>query len=494
MEERILGTEVEFALFYQPEEKTTRRLGGDALLDHLNELSALLFSSLKRNGCLMAGEFLANGGRLYIDRGAHPEYATPECRSVREAVAYEKAGERIVQDLVKAARRLILQQGGSGKLSIFKNNVDYFGNTYGSHENYLVSPLSMQKTRLLIPFLVSRQIYTGAGKVAKRWEPGEVPFQVSQRADFIEQVFSDRATQVRGIINTRRRELYREGQNMRLHVIVGDSNMSEYAIGLKMGATGIVLRLLEEGALDDIPSLSLPVQDLRRISRSFKAALRVEGRSRKYSALDIQSMYLEKAYRFFGSRRPNREEEFILKLWERTLAGLEKLKISATWDLEEDPGDLKRKIDWVLKLWLLNRFRKKDGLDWNDVQLKSLDFRYHDLDPEAGLFERCQAMGLVDRVVDEEEINRARVDPPKNTRAWTRGMIIRKTANTNVNVQIENWEKITLFSNRRRREVVTVVDRTRRIVNALGLKLEDPFLAQNVPVLRAVERFIETWE
>jgi len=494
LEERILGTEVEFALLYQPEEKTTRRLAGEALLDHLNELSTLLFSSLKRNGCLMAGEFLANGGRLYIDRGAHPEYATPECRSVREAVAYEKAGERIVQDLVKAARRLILQQGGSGKLSIFKNNVDYFGNTYGSHENYLVSPLSMQQTRLLIPFLVSRQIYTGAGKVAKRWEPGEVPFQVTQRADFIEQVFSDRATEVRGIINTRRRELYREGQNMRLHVIVGDSNMSEYAIGLKMGATGIVLRMLEEGVLDDIPSLSLPVQDLRRISRSFKAALRVEGRSRKYSALDIQSMYLEKAYRFFGSRRPNQEEEFILKLWERTLAGLEKLKISAMWDLEEDPGDLRRKIDWVLKLWLLNRFRKKDGLDWDDVQLKSLDFRYHDLDPEAGLFERCQAMGLVDRVVDEEEIIRARVDPPKNTRAWTRGMIIRKTANTNVNVQIENWEKLTLFANRRRPEVATVVDRTRRIVNALGLKLEDPFLAQNVPVLKAVKRFIETWE
>lgn len=494
MEERILGTEVEFALLYQPGEKTTRLLGGEALLDHLNELSALLFSSLKSNGTLMAGEFIANGGRLYIDRGGHPEYATPECRSIREAVAYEKAGERIVQDLVKAARRLILRQRGSGKLSIFKNNVDYYGNTYGSHENYLVSPLSMQQTRLLIPFLVSRQIYTGAGKVVKKWEPGEVPFQITQRADFIEQVFSDRATEVRGIINTRKRELYREGQNMRLHVIVGDSNMSEYAMGLKMGATGIVLRLLEEGLLDDIPGLSMPVQDLRRISRSFKAALRVEGRNRKYSALDLQAMYLEKAYRFFGSHRPSREEEFVLKLWERTLAGLEKLKISPTWDLEEDPGDLKRKIDWVLKLWLLNRFRKKDGLDWDDVQLKSLDFRYHDLDPEVGLFERCQAMGLVDRVVDEEEISRARVDPPRNTRAWTRGMIIRKTANTNVNVQIENWEKLTLFANRRRPEVVTVVDRTRRIVNALGLKLEDPFLAQNVPVLRAVKRFIETWE
>jgi proteasome accessory factor A len=383
---------------------------------------------------------------------------------------------------------------GSGKLNIFKNNVDYFGNTYGAHENYLVSPLTLQQIRILVPFLTTRQIFAGAGKVADRWEPGEVPYQLTQRADFIEQVFSDRATQVRGIINTRKRELLREGQNMRLHVIVGDSNMSEYAIGLKLGTTGLVLRLLEEGALDGIPSLSLPVQDLRRVSRSFKAALRMEGRRSKYTALDIQSLYLEKVHRYFSSRKASREEQEILKLWEQTLAGLEKLKVSATWDLEEDPEDLKRKIDWVLKLWLLSRFRKKDALDWNDLQLKSLDFRYHDLDPEVGLFERCQALGLVDRMVDEEEISRARIEPPRDTRARTRAMIIRKTADRNVSVQIENWEKITIFANRRVPEVVTVVNRTRRIVNALGVKLEDPFEARNVSVLKAVNRFLEIWD
>ena len=494
MKERIYGTECEYALCYQSEDKETMsQLAGEDLLEYQKGLTTYLLCSLRDKGCPLAGEFLGNGGRFYMDRGGHPEYATPECRSVRDLVAHEKAGDRIVQELVEVARLLMVQQGGSRSLHIFKNNVDLYGNTYGGHENYLVTPWAMKQIRKIIPFLVTRQIFTGAGKVMTRWDPGDVLYQLSQRADFIDRVFTDRTSKERGIINTRKREIPREGQNIRFHIILGDCNMSEYAIGLKIGTTGLVLRLLEAGALNGIPGLSSPVQALKSISRSFNGPLRVEERKQRYTALEIQSMYLEKVQRFFSAHQASGEEDEILQLWASTLEKLKKLKLSSkTWELEEDPKDLKRRIDWILKLWILNRFIKKNGIDWGDMRLKSLDLKYHDLDPETGLFERCQALDLVDRMLDEEEIRRAQSAPPRGTRAWTRGMIIRNTMDKNVEVRIEDWEKINIRGQRHPGNI-HFFDRHRRMVNALGIKLEDPFEADNLSVLKKVEHFVEIW-
>lgn len=495
LKERIFGTECEYALCYQSgDREAIIQLEGEDLLEYAKGLTTFLLCSLREKGCPLAGEFLGNGGRFYMDRGGHPEYATPECRSVRDLVAHEKAGDRIVQELVEIARRLILQKGGTRRLHIFKNNVDLYGNTYGGHENYLITPWAMKQIQTIIPFLVTRQIFTGAGKVMTQPRPGDVPYQLTQRADFINRIFSDRTSKERGIINTRKREIPREGQTIRFHIIFGDCNMSEYAIGLKIGTTGLVLRLLEEGALDGIPRVSSPVQDLKRISRSFNSTLMIEGRKQRYTALDIQSIYLAKAQRFFTSHKPNQEEEDILRLWANTLVGLKKLKLSSKdVELEEDPEDLKRKIDWILKLWLLNRFKKKHRLDWHDPRLKLLDLRYHDLDPDTSLFERCQVLDLVDRMLEEEKVCRAQIDPPTGTRAWTRGMIIRNTMNKNVEVHIEDWEKIDIRARGKHTRCKHPFDRHRQMVNALGIKLEDPFQAENLSVLKKVERFVESW-
>jgi proteasome accessory factor A len=269
--------------------------------------------------------------------------------------------------------------------------------------------------------------------------------------------------------------------------------MSEYAIGLKIGATALVLRLLEEGGLDGIPRLSSPVKDIKRISRDLNSPLATEGRKRRYTALDIQSIYLEKAQRFLASQKASREEKRILKIWGDTLLGLRKVVLSSkTGEIKEDPEGLRRRIDWLLKHWLLNRYREKYGLDWHDARLKSLDLKYHDLDPETGLFDRCQLLDLVDRMLEDTEICRAHIDPPRGTRAWTRGMIIRNTMDKNVEVHVKDWERIYIKA-RRSPGRIHSFDRHRRMANALGIKLEDPLEAENPSVLKEVKQFVEQW-
>ncbi len=496
MQTRVFGTECEYALLYSPDndEQKTRR-DSEPLLDQLKGVTPFMVEAVKASGRPVAGEFLGNGGRFYIDRGAHPEYATPECACVRDLVAHEKAGDRIVRDLMERADLLMAEAGRPGKLRVFKNNVDSFGVTYGCHENYLAAPRAIENVSLMVPFFVTRQIFCGAGKVASAGTSGTGPYQLTQRADFIDRVFSDRTSQVRGIINLRKREIPRQGQSRRLHVLVGDSNMSEHALGLRAGTTALVLRLLEEDALDDMPVLASPVDAMKNVSRLFHCPLRLENRQGRYSALEIQTIYLETVHRFFGRRRPTNEEEEILELWGSTLAGLKKIRISPdNWTLEDDPEDLRRRIDWILKLWLINRVRQKDGLSWSDYRLKLLDVRYHDLNPESSIFERCRALNLTDRVVEEEEILKAQVEPPADTRAWTRGMVIQCAAGRNVDVIIKNWEKINLFARPAYRSSLHPFDRHRRMVNRLEVKLDDPMTVGDASVMEQVKNFVETWD
>jgi len=495
-----LGTECEYALFLQSRcsgagAKGAREvLHGKALAGHLEELSAFLVLALGNLNLPLAGEFLGNGGRFYIDRG-HPEYATPECRSVKELVAHEKAGDRTVQRLIQEARLLMAQTGIPGKLHAFKNNLDPYGNSYGSHENYLITPQAMENIRAIMPFLVTRQIFTGAGKIIgiggkARHGVSGAPFQLTQRADFIDHVFSDRTTQMRGIINTRKRDIHRHGENIRLHVILGDSNMSDYAIALKNGVTAMLLRLLEEGALHDIPNLSQPVKALKETSINHECALELEGQKGWRTALDIQSLYLEKAQRFFSIHEPDSENRELLSHWEVILGALKYMRLSTNrGTIEDDPYEARRKIDWLLKLWLFERARKKAGTSWDDPNLRLMDFRYHDLDPHTGMFERCQSLDLVDRLAEEEEIVRAQSDPPGDTRACMRGLIIQESMNKEVEVIVKNWESIKILAGRAPRSQ-HAFDRHTRLVNCLQVNLRDPFESGNKSLMTKVREFI----
>lgn len=436
-----------------------------------------------------AGEFLGNGGRLYLDRGGHPEYATPECRTVKDLVAHEKAGDVLIQALVEKVR----SQQPHNRLHVYKNNVDSYGHTYGGHENYLVTSLAMKHLDRLVPFLVTRQIYTGTGKVMTTPVGGLPAFQISQRADFFNATFSDRTSETRGIINVRKREIARPGENQRLHLIVGDSNMSQPALALKIGTTALILRLLEEEALGEVLALGAPAQAIKAISRSLKApvAIRRQGRTLQFTALEVQSLYLEKALRFCARPGTDPEEIRWLGLWEYVLKALKFLEISQSeMLLINDPGELKRKIDWVLKLWLLSRSRSK-GAD--DRQLKLLDLIYHDLDPASGLFERCQALGLVDRLVDEERIRQARRQPPADTRARLRGLIIQKAFHQNVDVQVESWESIQVRAHHRRAGINHPFRNLTTAMNKLGIRLDDPFQGENPQALEELEKFILAW-
>jgi proteasome accessory factor A len=480
---------------YCPEGKQGRECLTDrVVLERMKELTPLLVTSLASKGYASAGEFLGNGGRFYIDRGGHPEYATPECRTLKDLVAHEKAGDRILLDLMVGARTLLAAGGKGGNLRVFKNNVDSFGTTYGGHENYLVTPLAMENIRSLVPFLVTRQIFTGSGKVIPQHADSTSPYQLTQRADFIDQVFSDRTSEVRGIINVRKREIPREGQNRRLHIIVGDSNMSEYAIWLKIGTTSLVLRLLEEGALDDMPVLSSPVRALKAISAGFNCPIGLKGHTRRSTALDVQRLYLDKARRLCECSDMSRDEAEILEQWELTLDGLENLEIALqTGTLVADPCNLKSKLDWVLKLWLINRVQREKGIGWDDHRSKLTDLFYHDLDPESGLFNRCRQLQLVERVLDDEAIGRAQYQPPPDTRARIRGMIIQSSEGKNVEVVVENWEVVKIAANPDKNRSEHPFRRLYRMSNRLDVRLLDPFVAQDASLTGEVEAFLANW-
>lgn len=494
MERRIFGTESEYGLaFSSGTPGEIRVLEGESLLNRMKTLTPWLPTSLKSSEYPSAGEFLGNGGRFYIDRGGHPEYATPECCSVRDLVAHEKAGDRIVQELTQAAGALLAQEGRSGKLEIFKNNVDSFGTTYGGHENYLVTPRVTAEVESLVPFLVTRQIFAGAGKVERCEGSGDFSYQLTQRADFIDRVFSDRTSQVRGIINLRKREIPHPEQNRRLHLIFGDSNMCEHTIALKVGSTDLVLALVEEGGLEGMPAMTSPVDSLKAISRSPNVGITLEGRKGTFTALEVQRMYLEKVLQFFSSRTETPERRQMIELWGHSLDGLGKLKLSEKrLHLEDDPAELRRRLDWVLKLWLLERIRGRKRSDADDRAMLALDLRYHDLSPGTGVQLRCESLGLADRLCEDGAIGSATKEPPCDTRAWLRGTVIRSAAGKNVEVRVENWEQVKVSAyHERSGDSRHPFSRHRRISKRIEIKMEDPFLADRESLLERVSSILD---
>jgi proteasome accessory factor A len=406
VERRIFGLENEYGVTCTS--RGQRRLSPD-------EVARYLFRRVVSWG-RSSNVFLANGARLYLDVGSHPEYATPECDSVRELVIHDKAGERILEDLLIGAEERLEEEGISGTIYLFKNNTDSAGNSYGCHENYLTSRHDdfSHYAEVLIPFLISRQIYSGAGKVLQTARGAM--FSISQRAEHIWEGVSSATTRSRPIINTRDEPHADAERYRRLHVIVGDSNMSEAATFLKVGATSLLLRMLEEPnvVLRDM-TLENPIRAIREISHDITCRRRVRlANGREVSALDIQSEYLNRALRFAETRGLTPEEKEALDAWEH-----------AVTTIERDPLSLDRNCDWVIKHTLIEQYRAKHGLALSDPKVALLDLQYHDINRDRGVFYRLQDAGIVDRVCTDEEIDLAVDEPPQNTRARLRGEFIR---------------------------------------------------------------------
>jgi hypothetical protein len=535
MKTRIVGLETEFALLHYPTDPNRQKtLTGTEIFELINaamdeagivrlyeekfypETRGEPFSSFedrRRYSMKKNRMFLSNGGRFYLDTGDHPEYASPECRSAFDLLAYDKAGERIIEDLSRRVEQRLNEDGTPGEILICKNNIDIRGNTYGCHENYLIPRRSTRHNesaffkmviRELIPFLITRQIFCGAGKVITGNKLG---YQISQRADFIDSELSSDTTFRRGIINSRDEPLSKIDRFRRLHILVGDSNLSELATVLKVGTTMLVLRVIEEEGIGDAFAIEDPILALREISHDPTCRIKIKLLDGSYrSPIEIQRAYLDRVRRFLEREGglEERENAFIIEHWKRVLDAIEK-----------DPMGLRGDIDWIAKRWVTNRFLERHKVGYQDlnkwvylikrmkslrleeslffhhrsnpdfdiqnflrnrisqgdfIEIKShvryseidlneyfrfhsiyhkllkMDITFHDVRRDRGLFYRMRERGLVpDSGWDslEEEIERARTEPPANTRAKIRSDFIKLLAGANIKGAV-NWDSISV--------------------------------------------------
>ena len=410
MDRRIFGVETEYGITCTF--RGQRRLSPD-------EVARYLFRRVVSWG-RSSNVFLRNGARLYLDVGSHPEYATPECDNVVDLIAHDKAGERILEGLLIEADRRLREEGIAGDIYLFKNNTDSAGNSYGCHENYLV-PRHEELGRLtdvLTPFLVTRQMICGAGKVLQT--PRGAVFCVSQRAEHIWESVSSATTRSRPIINTRDEPHADAERFRRLHVIAGDSNMSETTMLLKVGSTDLVLRMIEAGAvLRELRDMTLdnPIRAIREVSHDVTGRSRIRlANGREMSALEIQYEYLTCARDFTSKSGLNAISKRVLQMWERTLEGIE------TGNLAK----IAREIDWVTKYQLIERYRARHDLPLSAPRIAQLDLAYHDVRRGRGLYYLLQCRGAVDRVTRDLDIFEAKSTPPQTTRAKLRGEFIRR--------------------------------------------------------------------
>jgi proteasome accessory factor A len=407
MDRRIFGLENEYGVTCTFHGQ--RRLSPD-------EVARYLFRRVVSWG-RSSNVFLRNGARLYLDVGSHPEYATPECDNVVDLVIHDKAGERTLEGLLVDAERRLREEGIAGDIYLFKNNTDSAGNSYGCHENYLVGRQGEfgRLADVLIPFLVTRQIICGAGKILAT--PRGAVYCVSQRAEHIWEGVSSATTRSRPIINTRDEPHADAERFRRLHVIVGDSNMSETTTLLKTGSTDLVLRMIEAGIVLRDLTLENPIRAIREVSHDATGRRKVRlANGREASALEIQEEYLGKARDFVARRGADPIAARVLDLWERTISAV-------------SSGDLslvEREIDWVIKYQLIERYRAKHNLPLSSPRIAQIDLAYHDINRNRGLYYLLERRGSVDRVARDLEIFEAKSVPPQTTRARLRGEFIKR--------------------------------------------------------------------
>ena len=380
---------------------------------------------------------LSNGARFYNDH-AHPEYSTPECTTLAEIVAQDTAGERILAECAKR-RNTHLPEGCEARL--YKNNTDFVGHSYGCHDNYLMRrDVPWERlVRDVIPFLVTRQIFAGAGKMGIEGEdaagqPGV--FQIAQRSDFFSVLCSIDTMNRRPLVNTRDEPHADAEKYRRFHVIIGDANMSQFATALKVGTTALVLDLIEQGKAPQL-EFADPIEATKAISRDRSCTWIVELRDgRKISAIDVQRLYLSAAREHCVA---DEETVWLLREWEQVLD-----------DLALDFWRCRDRLDWVAKKFLLTTFQESEGLDWADPWLQSIDLEYHNVSLENGLYYELMREGQMRRIVSEDEIRRAIFYPPETTRAYFRG---RAVARFNREIETIQWDAIAFASNGIRRTV-----------------------------------------
>ncbi|WP_092152080.1 Pup--protein ligase [Corynebacterium mycetoides] len=372
--------------------------------------------------------FLDNASRLYLDVGAHPEYATAECDSITQLLNSDKAGELIFDRLSRQAEAALAADGIGGEVYLFKNNVDSRGNSYGAHENYLISrelalkPFSLQ----LLPHMITRQLICGAGLIKKG------RFLISQRADQVWEGVSSSTTRTRPIINTRDEPHGDSRRFRRMHVIVGDSSMAEPTFALKIGSTLLIIEMLEAGV--DMPRFELdnPIEHIRPIAAdpTGQTPLRLKDGG-TVTALEVQAQLLDAA-RSWLTRRPdegtsNEEMARVVDLWGRAVEAVE----------TQDFSSVDREIDWVIKRKLLDQFRQRLGCGWDHPKLAHIDLAYHDIRRSRGLFYLLQSKGLVERWTTDDAIEAAATDAPTTTRAALRGAFLAAARATGASTNVD---------------------------------------------------------
>lgn len=409
MSRRIFGIETEYGVTCTFQGQ--RRLSPD-------EVARYLFRRVVSWG-RSSNVFLRNGSRLYLDVGSHPEYATAECDDITQLVTHDKAGERILEGLQVDAEQRLAGEGILGDIYLFKNNTDSAGNSYGCHENYLVGRQGefFRLAEVLIPFLVSRQLICGAGKVLQT--PRGATYTVSQRAEHVWESVSSATTRSRPIINTRDEPHADPEQYRRLHVIVGDANLSEYATYLKLGMTSLVLSMIERGWDFSGFALSRPVKQLHEVSHDVELRYEMEtADGRRLTAVQMQQEFVEQARKFVDDRYGSD-------------ADAPTLDILAEWEacvdaLRRDPAELVDSLDWIAKKALLDGYRRRDGLEFGDPRLDLIDLQYADANPQRGLWARLEQRGRLRRMTTDEQVATAIVHPPTDTRAYFRGECLRR--------------------------------------------------------------------
>lgn len=377
----------------------------------------------------LANVILTNGARLYVDH-AHPEFSTPECTNPLDIVRWDKAGEQVMLD----AQRRAGQLPGGAAIALYKNNTDNKGSSYGAHENYLMrrSTPFADIVRHLTPFFVSRQVICGAGRVGIGQDGRDHGFQLSQRADFFEVEVGLETTLKRPIINTRDEPHADPEKYRRLHVIIGDANLAEVSTYLKVGTTALVLAMIEDRYISNDFRIDGPVATLRAVSHDPTLTELITLRDgRTLTAVQLQLEYLDLARKYVEDRLGDDADPQtvdVLARWESVLGRLER-----------DPMLCATELDWVAKLKLLEQYRDRDGLAWDDAKLQLIDLQYADIRPEKGLYHRLVAKGRMERLLDDHSVGLAMHDPPEDTRAYFRGRCLEKYAD---DVAAASWDSV----------------------------------------------------
>jgi proteasome accessory factor A len=453
MRERIFSLEVEYGISFLSE-----RGSGEPTKE---TLVGVLRRALTDAVGLSESSFITTGAKFYHDVG-HAEWAHPECRSAREIALYDKAADTLIAFLLPRAQEFLQAEGFRGRILIIKNNVDVHGNTYGCHENYMAERETAWldhedylrlSIRYLVPFLATRLILCAPGRIGlgRRGEQG-FAFQLGQRADFINAVVSRDTRDMRGIFNLgRENEPFSEGNYRRLHLILGDACMSGYGTFLKLGTVGLLLRLLEDLEIGEIPHLKEPVRAMQTVSRdpSCTALLPLYD-GRQMTAIDIQRIYLEQVMRYAERHPTSPEERELILLWAETLDAL-----------QNAPSRLFGKVDWITKKSVLDRLLAQNGLSWETpdlerhpirYKLQELDIQYHNIDPAQSLFYKLlrsqRGAEALDTLWDAESVRVAQSAPPPYTRARVRGEVIASARRTGGRVEVKGWSEVRLGGQR----------------------------------------------